>query len=88
MMNIDNFDELLTENSTYQKPKLLKAKLIKVGLLKNVCSVCGLDPFWNGKILSLNPIFIPVICYGNITNVNIVVVTRVKLIMELKEYYK
>ena len=45
--------EVLVENSTYSKTSDLKKRLVKDGLLKNVCHICGLDPNWNGKPLSL-----------------------------------
>lgn len=32
----------------------LKKRLIQEGLLKNKCSACGLQDFWNGKRLSLH----------------------------------
>lgn len=31
----------------------LKEKLLKEGFLKNICSICGQGPTWNGKVLIL-----------------------------------
>jgi hypothetical protein len=42
----------LVENSTYNRTSL-KARLIKNGTLKNVCSNCGISQ-WNGKEISLH----------------------------------
>lgn len=45
-------EEILVEHSTYSRTKL-KARLLKSGLLTNVCCICGALPEWNGKALSL-----------------------------------
>lgn len=45
-------NQVLVENSTYN-PYRLKLRLIRDGILANVCSECGLTPEWNGKPLSL-----------------------------------
>ena len=44
--------EILVEGSTYDN-KDLKVRLLKIGLLKNICYECGLLPEWNGKPLVL-----------------------------------
>lgn len=46
-------EEILVENSLYTKTSRLKERLIKEGLLEERCSICGLGPEWNGKILVL-----------------------------------
>lgn len=43
---------VLVENSTYSRHSL-KQRLLKEGLLENVCSVCGQPPIWNNKPLVL-----------------------------------
>jgi hypothetical protein len=43
---------ILVENSSFNRTHL-KNKLLKSGLLKNECYICGQLPFWNGKPLSL-----------------------------------
>lgn len=45
-------DELLTENS-YCNTRDLKKKLIKAGLIEEMCVKCGLGPTWKGGPLSL-----------------------------------
>lgn len=45
-------EEVLVVNSTYNRTNL-KKRLIKLGLLLNQCSECGLGPNWCGKKLSL-----------------------------------
>lgn len=47
------YSEILVENSTYKWTKNLKDRLIRDGLLENVCYVCGQVPIWNGKPLTL-----------------------------------
>jgi hypothetical protein len=44
--------EVLSTNSTYDRGHL-KRRLIKEGLLENVCLECGLNNEWNGKPLVL-----------------------------------
>ena len=44
--------KILVENSTYAGHSL-SIKLIKENTLPNKCSSCGLDPFWNGKPLTI-----------------------------------
>lgn len=43
-------ENILVENSTFPRHNL-KKRLIKEGLLKNECSICGQQPIWNGKPL-------------------------------------
>ena len=42
--------ECLIENSTYNR-RSLKRQLLKEGLFKNLCSICGIGDFWNNKDL-------------------------------------
>jgi len=44
--------EILVKNSHYSRGHL-KRRLIKVGLLDEVCYVCGAGPEWNGLLLTL-----------------------------------
>lgn len=44
--------DVMVEGSTYNT-KDLKRRLIREGLLKNQCSICGQQPMWNGKPLTL-----------------------------------
>jgi len=44
--------DVLTENSFVTSSKL-KKRLINDDILKNVCSICGQQPEWNGKPLNL-----------------------------------
>lgn len=46
-------EQVLVEHSTYTNRQSLKRKLIKAGLKKNECEVCGNDPEWNGLPLVL-----------------------------------
>ena len=46
-----SLDEILVENSTYSNNFHLKKRLIKEGFKENVCEVCDLNGFWNGKEL-------------------------------------
>ena len=45
-------EKILTVGFRYSVFKL-KARLIKAGLLQNICAGCGLLPHWNGSPLSL-----------------------------------
>ena len=45
--------KILVEKSTYSNTSKLKNTLIKEKLLENKCSICGQEPFWNGKPLTL-----------------------------------
>jgi len=42
--------DILVENSTFSRAHL-KARLIKDGILKNCCAICGQEPVWNGEKL-------------------------------------
>lgn len=44
-------EDILVEHSTYTNTSLLKSRLIKAGMLKNVCSICKQKPMWLGKPL-------------------------------------
>src|SRR5690606_2625897 len=44
-------EDILVENSTYTSR--LKQRLVKEGLLEDVCALCGQGPYWNGKPLVL-----------------------------------
>lgn len=45
-------EDVLVENSTYHRWHL-KNRLIKEGILSNICSECSCLPMWNDKPLSL-----------------------------------
>lgn len=45
-------EEILIANSTYDSTNL-KKRLIRDAILENKCALCGIDPMWNGKPLSL-----------------------------------
>lgn len=47
-------EEILVENSSYSNTHNLKRRLIKEGLLEELCSGCGLGPEWNSRPLSLH----------------------------------
>lgn len=46
-------EQILIENSTYSSATDLKKRLIKDGIFKNECSICGQKPIWNGKPLNM-----------------------------------
>jgi hypothetical protein len=46
------YDEVLVEHSDYNRHGL-KHRLIKDGILINVCALCGQEPMWKGKPLVL-----------------------------------
>jgi hypothetical protein len=46
-------EDILVKNSTYQNRFRLKKRLIKYGLLNNICYSCGMQPLWNGLRLVL-----------------------------------
>jgi len=48
---IHSLSEILCENNTYQSNKL-KERLIKAGILKNKCYICGLTE-WRGESLTM-----------------------------------
>lgn len=45
-------EQILVENSTYSRGSL-KKRLLEKEILKNICIICGLQPFWNGQPLVL-----------------------------------
>lgn len=47
-------DEILVEHSAYTTTTHLRHRLLKAGLLKNVCALCGQLPVWHGKPLVLH----------------------------------
>jgi hypothetical protein len=47
------FDEILVKESTYTCSSSLKRRLVKEGLLKNICASCPNQGEWQGKPLSL-----------------------------------
>ena len=44
--------DVMIKESTYDS-KNLKRRLLRDGLLKNICSICGQPPKWNGKPMTL-----------------------------------
>ncbi len=46
-------ENILVEHSTYQRQHL-KRRLIENGLMENRCAICGLEPEWEGKELTLD----------------------------------
>lgn len=49
----ENIRDVLIENSPYVSTSKLKKRLIKEGILENICSLCGQHPIHNGNPLSL-----------------------------------
>jgi len=45
--------ELLVENGQAGKAQRIKARLLKEGLIKDRCEICGLGPEWQGQQLVL-----------------------------------
>lgn len=45
--------DILVEHSTYTSSSHLKARLLKEGILKEKCVICGLENMWNGDFISL-----------------------------------
>ena len=45
-------NDLLVENSSYNKTRL-KERILKDNILENKCSVCGMEPEWNGGSLRM-----------------------------------
>ena len=45
-------DKVMVENSTYATGNI-KRRLIQNGMLQNKCQICGIDPIWNGKPMTL-----------------------------------
>ncbi len=46
-------EAVLIQNSQYSNTWRLKRRLLKEQLIENVCSLCGLTPYWNGRELAL-----------------------------------
>lgn len=46
-------EKILVKNSSYNGNVTLRKRLIKEGILKEICSECGQLPIWNGKPLTL-----------------------------------
>ena len=46
-------DKILVKDSTYTRTSALRERLFKEGLLENHCAICGQEPFWNDKLLTL-----------------------------------
>lgn len=46
-------EQILVENSTYTNRSNLKQKLFKANMIENVCAICGQEPFWKGKKMTL-----------------------------------
>jgi hypothetical protein len=56
MLNINNAPRPLSEMlviGKYESSRDLKIRLLKEGIFKNECSICGLSPIWNNKPLVL-----------------------------------
>lgn len=45
-------NEILVENSTYNRSKL-RIRLIAEGILPEICASCNIEPYWNNKRLVL-----------------------------------
>lgn len=48
-----SLDEILVKDSNYLNLSSLKNRLLKEGLIKYKCDICGNDGSWNGQELSL-----------------------------------
>lgn len=46
-------EKILVKDSTYLCTNTLRKRLLKEGLLRNECYICGLGPEWNGLQLTL-----------------------------------
>jgi hypothetical protein len=46
-------EEILVQNSTYLTTSSLKARLLREGVLRNQCYICGSLPVWQGQPLVL-----------------------------------
>lgn len=46
-------EEILVENSTYMKSSHLRSRVLKAGLFKEQCSICGQGPEWQGRPIVL-----------------------------------
>jgi hypothetical protein len=47
--SVYSLQEILIENSTYGSSTELKKRLLKEGILEEVCSICNIDNIWKGK---------------------------------------
>lgn len=47
------FEDVFCENSSYVWSSNLRKKLLKLGLIEDKCSACGLANTWNGKPITL-----------------------------------
>lgn len=47
------FKDILVDNSNYTNRFRLKIRLIRAGLLEDICYVCKQVPVWNGEPLTL-----------------------------------
>jgi len=50
--NKKDLETILVKNSSYNRTSL-KKRLIKEKLIQNKCSICGMEPFWQGKPMIL-----------------------------------
>lgn len=48
------FSEILVKNSSYTSSSHLKKRLLREGLLKEICSICGLPSMWQESPLTLH----------------------------------
>lgn len=46
-------EKILVKNSTYTNGTQIKQKILKAGIMKDICVLCGLGPEWNGKPITL-----------------------------------
>jgi len=49
-----SLDEILVRNSPNVSTYHMKNRLLAAGVLENRCSICGQEPVWNGKPLTLH----------------------------------
>jgi len=47
-----NLEDILIEGSTYSTEKL-KTRLLKAGIFKEICNICGVNSIWQGRRLVL-----------------------------------
>ena len=45
-------EELFVENSAVGR-HIIKRRILQRGLIEYLCSICGIEPFWNGKEMPL-----------------------------------
>jgi len=46
------YEQVLVENSSFAR-KTARRAILRAGLIEYKCAICGLDPIWNGKPISL-----------------------------------